>query len=354
MPRKKKTTIRDIAHKANVSPATVSFALSGKGRVSQKVKEDICRIAYELGYISKDHYLDHPVTGKRIGMLIQIDKEYGYLLRFVRPIIAEIDRMLFRNGHVLMLLPVEFHTPTDKVLQQIKKAKIDAIFSIHSVDIELFRKLEKSGIPVVILVNSDFQNEFITVCFDDVHAAYRATVYLLGLGHREFAYVEWQRRDLYGIIRDRFVGFRMALEEANVSFDERNKVSYEPKNPDQFEEAFGSIFARKKKPSAVFVHDDYLALKVIHTLNRLHLRVPEDISIIAHGDVLDYEVPLTPQITTMQINTELMGRYATDLMLLRMETIHRKGENIQVLRVNETLIERGSCRNVTKEKRRFS
>lgn len=46
----KKVTIRDIARELNVSIATVSRALSGKGRVNSELREKIVRRARELGY----------------------------------------------------------------------------------------------------------------------------------------------------------------------------------------------------------------------------------------------------------------------------------------------------------------
>ncbi|MEN3202313.1 MAG: LacI family DNA-binding transcriptional regulator [Atribacterota bacterium] len=46
----KKVTIRDIAKELNVSIATVSRALSGKGKVNPELREKIVRRARELGY----------------------------------------------------------------------------------------------------------------------------------------------------------------------------------------------------------------------------------------------------------------------------------------------------------------
>jgi DNA-binding LacI/PurR family transcriptional regulator len=48
-----------------------------------------------------------------------------------------------------------------------------------------------------------------------------------------------------------------------------------------------------------------------------------------------------PQITTMRINTALMGRISADMILNRMS---RRPEDIHVLKVKQQLVERGSCR----------
>jgi DNA-binding LacI/PurR family transcriptional regulator len=59
--------------------------------------------------------------------------------------------------------------------------------------------------------------------------------------------------------------------------------------------------------------------------------------------VLDYSLPLMPQITTMRINTSLLGRIAANLMLDRMGSQH---DDVHVLKVKEQLVRRESCRKL--------
>jgi len=71
--------------------------------------------------------------------------------------------------------------------------------------------------------------------------------------------------------------------------------------------------------------------------------VPDDVSIIAPGDTLDYRSIHVPQITTMRINTSYMGELAGQLIMKR---IQHKSEEIKVLKVKEQLVERKSCRTI--------
>jgi DNA-binding LacI/PurR family transcriptional regulator len=90
-------------------------------------------------------------------------------------------------------------------------------------------------------------------------------------------------------------------------------------------------------------HDDYLADNVIAVLTKLNKRVPDDISIIAPRDVINYNEPYISQITTMRINKELMGKTAGEVVISRLKN---KQEGIQVLKVNQVLMDRGSVRNL--------
>ena len=47
----RKITITDVAKHAGVSVATVSLALSGKGRISQKTADKVNESIEELGYV---------------------------------------------------------------------------------------------------------------------------------------------------------------------------------------------------------------------------------------------------------------------------------------------------------------
>ena len=104
-----------------------------------------------------------------------------------------------------------------------------------------------------------------------------------------------------------------------------------------------ALFARAERPTAIFAHDDYLGLFVIAALRELGLEVPADVSLVAPGDVLDYSLPLMPQITTMRIDTSLLGKIAADLMLDRMKSADT---GVHVLKVKEQLVQRASCRHL--------
>jgi DNA-binding LacI/PurR family transcriptional regulator len=76
-----------------------------------------------------------------------------------------------------------------------------------------------------------------------------------------------------------------------------------------------SIFSAKDKLTALFAHDDYLAARVIVTLNNLNLKESGDVSIIALGDTLDNNQPFIPRIIPMSINTDLLGKIGGELMI---------------------------------------
>ena len=92
--------------------------------------------------------------------------------------------------------------------------------------------------------------------------------------------------------------------------------------------------------TALFVLDDELALRVHMVLSERGLRVPDDISIIAPGDVLDYSKPYIPQFNTMRINTDIIGSTTGEFLMNRLR--HAK-QKLYGLKVNQEFVDRGSC-----------
>ena len=105
-----------------------------------------------------------------------------------------------------------------------------------------------------------------------------------------------------------------------------------------FVTAFG--ISSSLRPTAIFAHDDYIGMLALGVLARLGLRVPEDVSLIAPGDVLDYSRWYVPQITTMRINTTSLGKLACNLFFDR---LRNNIEDIHVLKLKQQLVRRGTC-----------
>jgi len=338
---KRKLTMKEVADEAGVSVSTVSLVFSGRGRVSKEVREKILEVTERLGYQRRMLPAALPSQGKAVNLGILLHLDYEYLWYFFQPTIATIDSVVAQNGYNLLIIPVEFRMDPQKVLHRIVTSGVRAIFSIHYADRELFAKLESMGIPVVLLHNHDFQDRFFTVSFDDLQGSYEGALHLIRLGHRNLGYVEFAHRDLFALRKDRFYGFMKALEENGIVFDPSNRVSVSFSNPQEMPKKLRARLEREPRVTALFVHDDYLAMKVVAGLSTLGLSVPKDISLIAPGDVLDYREPMVPPISTMKINTALIGKIAAEMML------HRFAANppdIQVLKIKEQFIDRGSCR----------
>lgn len=338
-----KVTLDDIAKHVGVSPATASLALSGKGRVSEQTRRAVANAARELGYARKTAEGCSDEAGTTVGILYMVDYRWAFAWVLIQPIVVEIIKNLEAEGYTPVLIPVRTTEDLDTVYHRIINSGVVAVLPIHYGNQILFIRLEDRGIPVVVVMNSDFQTKYYSVCVDDFQGSYEGCSYLLRLGHRNIAFVDGERRDLPLLSRDRYFGFYKALAEAGVEFPEEYYVKVDFSDGRTISEALDSLLSLPQPPTALFALDDDLGVRLYDVLQKRGISIPEDMSMIAPGDVLDYRLPHTPAITTMRINTTLMGRITAQLLLNRLK--HRQ-EDIHVLKVNQKLVDRGSCRAI--------
>ena len=248
-----------------------------------------------------------------------------------------------QRGHVPVLIAASTRADSEKVARHVVDAGVGAVFALQMSDGAVFSELRSRGIHVVVINNSGFQDRFHSVCVDDFQGAYEGTLSLLALGHRSLAFVEYARPESPNVVVDRFIGFRKALDEHRLGFSPEKRITVPFMDAKKLEKKLAALFMRPEKPTAIFAHDDYLGLFVIEALGRLGIAVPGDVSLVAPGDVVDYNLPFMPQISTMRIDTTLLGRIAANLMFDRMRNTD---SDVHVLKVKEQLVRRASCRQI--------
>ena len=337
-------TLKDVAREAGVSLTTVSLVLSNKGRISQSVRERVILVAERLRYKKiPDRTFERGTSGRTIGILLEVDQEWEFAWTITRSIIFAINRVLENSNRQTIILPINLSQAAGDIYRNVLSTDTNAVFSIHYGNKILFERLEEIGVPVVIINNSNFQDRFYSVCVDDFQGAYEGALHLLKFGHRKIVYVDFDRPDMPALVSDRFVGFKKAIDEYGIEFSDRRHITTDLSNMQDLDNKLGDFFRGASPPTAIFAHDDYLAANVIAVLKKQNIQAPRDVSIIAPGDVLNYSQPYVPQISTMRINTELMGTTAAELML---KILGAKPDGVHVLKVNQQLFDRGSCRKI--------
>ena len=77
----------------------------------------------------------------------------------------------------------------------------------------------------------------------------------------------------------------LALAEKNVPFRESYYLEM-PRVPKEEPEELLEFLSGEDRPTAVLVSDDILAMALVKTALELHLRIPEDLSVISFNNSL--------------------------------------------------------------------
>jgi LacI family transcriptional regulator len=337
-----KPTLVDIAKQAGVSSSTVSLVLSQKGKISKEVQEKVKAAAEDLGY-----FKGAPIYSSKfnsIAVLFHFDHKLAHTWNILRQVTLKLQEHLARHNYLTILIPISYDMSDNEIYKQVIDSHAVAVFSMHFGREKLFASLEEASIPVVIIINSQFQMQFHTVCADNFQGSYEAASHLLNLGHRNIVYAEFDIYQLPATLSDRFLGFYKAINEHGVVLPPERKLHLDINDNDDIQRKLRAVFAERDKPTAIFFVDDYLAAHSIPVLREMGLSYPEDVSIIASGGVLDYNEPYVPRMTTMTTSPELLGKFSAEMMINRLE---KKPEESYVLKIKQQLIDRGSCRDIS-------
>ncbi|MDD5704653.1 MAG: GntR family transcriptional regulator [Kiritimatiellae bacterium] len=184
---------------------------------------------------------------------------------------------------------------------------------------EALVRLWQTGFPFVLCDQRMQDIDVPSVVFDNHRAGYLATQELIALGHRRIAYIGYEVTGLSG---SRFDGYRDALGDAGIAID-RSLVLLQPVDPDLPRHApdraafLAALPTRANRPTAIVFHSIGLAASGSRLLREQGLRIPDDLGVVAIGDVRESEiVEPTPSLVALPFRE--MGSVALDILLRRL------------------------------------
>ena len=192
------------------------------------------------------------------------------------------------------------------------------------------------GMPVVMF--DRVTNEILCdkVIIDDKSAAYEAVQSLIDNGKKKIALVTTV--DYVSVGKLRTDGYVKALLDNGIPFDENLIIKIE--DVDTCEIIISKLL-QDKAIDAVFAVNELFAVTCIKTANKMGIRVPEDLSVIAFTDGIISKYS-TPTITTVSQNGIKMGNKAAKMLIDRLESEEDEEENYKTEVIETHLIERES------------
>lgn len=171
---KKSVKLAEIAERTGVSVATASMVLTGKGRISEEVRNKVLLAAREMGYRKKNL-----IPGSSWGILLPMEDFWDNVWHFMKPAMHNILQTAALQNIKYSIVPIYNSYNSDQIHTLLKSQNITSVFSFHYGNSELFKSLEEDNIHVVVINNSQFQEGYYSVCVDDFQGAYEGTKHLI-------------------------------------------------------------------------------------------------------------------------------------------------------------------------------
>lgn len=336
---KKRTTLKQVAARAGVSPTTASFVLNDVegSNISEATRERVQSVARELGYVASAAARSL-VSGRTqtIGMVV-CQADLLLVDRFVPALLYGLNQVAREQAYHVLTEGIDTVRSDDAYNDLVRAHNIDGLIVLdpRRGDGGLAR-LIRDGFPVVTLGEVPGEDPY-RVLGDDEGGMRRATEHLIALGHERIAHLTFSPLGFAGT-DDRLAGYRAALEAAGLTFDQDlvEEVAYSPASGSA---AMARLLARDRSFTAVTCGNDTVALGAMAALDDAGLRIPDDVAVVGYDD-LPIAPFMRPALTTIQSTPVESGRAA-----LRMLTSLIDGEppDDRVIRMPTPLIVRRSC-----------
>ncbi|MEO8399789.1 MAG: LacI family DNA-binding transcriptional regulator, partial [Ignavibacteriaceae bacterium] len=213
------TTIKDVAKKANVSIATVSLVVNNHSRISPQTKTKVNQAIKDLNY--------YPSRAAR-GLVSKNTGNIGFILtedHFLRSepfytrvfLGTEFEARQYEHYLLLTTIPSNF-SERDKLPRFVLERNVTGVIIAGKVPNEIIKKLEKYDLPLAFVDYIPENEKYSVVLIDNMSGGCIAVQHLIELGHKKIGFVAGDIT--HPSIYDRFVGYKMTLEKANIFFDQ--------------------------------------------------------------------------------------------------------------------------------------
>ncbi|MGH2386589.1 MAG: LacI family DNA-binding transcriptional regulator [Chloroflexota bacterium] len=315
---------KDVAREAAVSVGTVSRVFNNHANVEAGIRLRVLRAAAELGYVGP-----HPT--RMTGAL----SEVGFLFSPVNDgtaiagnpywsrILAGVEAEARKSRIKLVYSSVDAlrHRPAE-LMEAVRAMKLDGALLVGPAAPEVIDALQRLTCPIVQVDDHAPGHGIDAVVTDSFEGGFQAGAYLIREGHREIACINGPLGDgprprckLY-MVELRAHGYRAALLDAGLPVDHTLMESSDLTANGGYE-ACRRLLARQASFSAIFCTNDAAAIGAIRALREAGREVPRDISVIGYGDDTYVAEHLTPALTTIVSDTELLGATAVKRLLAR-------------------------------------
>lgn len=309
--RRSRVTIRDVARRAGVSHQTVSRVINGSPDVLPETRQRVEAAVTELGYHPNE--VARSLAEGRTRTLACISPnliDYTFA-----SVIEGAENEARAKGYFLLSASAPDEMVFDELIRSlVGSRRIDGLLVMNPY-IDNRAVFIPENFPVVVLGAVARNLGMGWVALDDTGAGWVATQHLLRLGHRHLACITGPLNE--DCSQERLKGYQLALQAEGLMLDPTLIGEGDWQASSAYRQV--SEWLQQERPfSAVFAHNDRMAIGTIRALHQAGLRVPDDVSVIGVDD-LPLASYFDPPLTTVRQDMTEIGRAAAQALIEAVE-----------------------------------
>lgn len=309
-----RVNIKVLADQLQLSVSTISKALRDSYEISDETKKKVLELANRLNYVPNPY-------------ASSLRRKKSKTIAVVLPEVADNFFSLAINGiqsvaetkgyHVLIYLSHEKFTNEKTILEDCQSGRVDGVLisiSSETNSADHINKLQANNIPIVFFDREQDGIETARVTTNDFDCGLLAANHLLQKGCRKPAFLSISQS--LPICTNREEGFKAALHAAGIP-EADQQVVYCTDNEAMFSQV-KNILQEDQRPDGLIASVEKIVTPVYLACHELHIRIPNDIKVIAFA-TLDTAPILNPPLTTITQPAFEIGKAAATLLFKGIE-----------------------------------
>ncbi|SMC26507.1 transcriptional regulator, LacI family [Clostridium acidisoli DSM 12555] len=329
-------SIKDVAKEAGVSIATVSRVLNDVDVVNEETKKKVIEAIKKLDY--RPNIVARSLKTQKtrtIGIVVP-DISNQFYPEIVRG--AEDVANIYNYNVILCNTDLDSEKEVE-YLKVLREKMVDGvIYMSNSMEDEIIDTLNNLKLPTVLVETNSKNNEFPSVTIDNEKAAYDATTYLIKNGNKKIAYIG-VNPDSANASGLRFLGYKKALEDNGIKYDEK-LIQFGGLKAADGRDGMEVIINKVKDIDAAFCCSDEIAMGVINTLRDKGIKVPEQVDVMGFDNIYAASI-YYPKLTTIEEPMYDMGSVGMRMLI---KLVNKKEIEQKHYVLDHKLIERDSSK----------
>ncbi len=314
----KPITIKDIAQALDLSPSTVSRALSDSHEINEETKKRV------LEYAEKHNYRRNPMASSlRHGRSYSIGVVVCEVANsFFSQAIDGIESVAYGKGyHVIISQSHDAYEREVVNIQHLANRAVDGLLismSAETKDFSHIINLHEQGLPIVFFDRVINAFETHTVTSNNLEGARKATQSLIDRGFRKIAHLA--NAPHLSITSERLEGYEEALRQNGILLDEPfiRYCHHGGRVQQEVEDAVRYFLSLDEKPHAIFVASDRLSMGCLSAYNKLAPKGEHPVVAgFSNSEVLDL---IQPGFLCVRQPAFEMGRTAMEMLIQLIES----------------------------------
>ena len=312
-------TMREVAKRAGVSPATVSRVLNKTQYISPETQRRVLEVVDKLNYYKNVHARRLATGQSNLFGLVISEIANPYFPEVIRGFQAAA----WDRGFDVLLCNTEYNRGrTKSVMRKLIESDVRGVAIVTaSVDKSITGELTDAGIGVVLCNLGPAETLTSNVTIDYQRGISQAIDHVVQLGHHRVAVIAGPEENRTAItIKHALVD---GLKAHNLDPFPVINCNY---RVDAGASAVRTILSAPEIPTVIFCGSDLIAMGAMSALEEAGVEIPEDVSVIGIDDI-SFAFLARPPLTTISVPRERLGIVAFEALEKMLKQKRAKGDD---------------------------